>query len=287
MRRFWFVHLMNDSIVEITGSPLTLHTAPPFSPDVSQDFPQTTYCLFTLLFCVDEGLFVLRLIFFFPHSIITPNRSPLSFFCLSTFKVKFESQIRASLRLMLIHTLGHVLFLCLPTNREGTDLFNPLPEVASHVIQGFFTSLQVGDWEMEEMGRNGKKREEQWRWGGESLQPHTGVASHERRHHCLLFCSSLRLFSLCTNFLYQWVIHLTPSPLALSLIWVDIPPTHFEGREWSPTPPFQSHVPTHAFPPGLLLTTLPESEMAACTLCLEVRALGCRHIHRDKHTHTF
>lgn len=68
MRRFWFVHLMNDSIVEITGSPLTLHTAPPFSPDVSQDFPQTTYCLFTLLFCVDEGLFVLRLIFsFFFH----------------------------------------------------------------------------------------------------------------------------------------------------------------------------------------------------------------------------
>lgn len=78
MRGFWFVHLMNDSIVDIFGSCLSLFTAPFFSPCVSQDFPWTSFCLFSLLFLpeshVVKHLFVSCLIC--PDSIDALHRCP-------------------------------------------------------------------------------------------------------------------------------------------------------------------------------------------------------------------
>lgn len=58
---------MNDSIVEIIGPPLSILTLPSFSPDVSLDFPCTSFLFIQASVssrpCVVEHLFVPRMIF--------------------------------------------------------------------------------------------------------------------------------------------------------------------------------------------------------------------------------
>ncbi len=131
------------------------------------------------------------------------------------------------------------------------------------------------------------EREKRATTGDVNCSNHT-MTSRQRPQHCLFLPSFLRRFlSVLTFATNESSTSHPPSPFCFFSHSSSFPAHLLDAEASSPIlpPPFQSHALIRTFPPGLLLTPLPDSNMAKCTLAWRCVHWTRTHTHTHTHTH--